>query len=64
MLKNIQHFLFGFGSILNIFGFASELKLSSGGFAEDRSKMKQDSKKIQDSFTKVAYGQSKSTSSR
>lgn len=54
MSKTIQHFLFGFGSILNMFGNSSDLKLSKGGFRGDYERLKQDSNNVKKDFSKVA----------
>jgi hypothetical protein len=53
MTKAIQHFLFGFSSVLDIFKPVEELKLSRGGFSEDQQKLRGDVKKISKDFVKV-----------
>ena len=64
MSKTIQHFLFGFGAILDIFKPAEELKLSRGGFAEDNRQLNGDAKKIANDFSKVINGNRKNTINR
>ena len=55
MPKTIQHFLFGFSAIFDIFQPVEKLQLSRGGFAEDRAKLSNDVNKIKKDFSKVVY---------
>lgn len=56
MKQAFKHFLFGFGSSINLFGGSELLKLSEGGFRADYNKLKQDGQKIQKTFAKVVDG--------
>ena len=62
MSKAFQHFLYGFGSIIDIFSPVEQLKLSRGGFRGDQERLKNDSKKIKSDFIKVVNGKQKNTS--
>lgn len=64
MSKTIQHFLFGFGTILDIFQPIEKLNLSRGGFAEDRAKLSNDVNKVKKDFSKVVYGKRQNQGNR
>lgn len=53
MSKTIQHFLFGFGSVLNIFGGNSYLPDLRKGYLRDYQQLKNSGKSIMNDFTKV-----------
>lgn len=64
MSRTIQHFLFGFGAILDIFQPVEKLELSRGGFAEDNRRLRNDAQKISKDFSRVVNGYKKNSSPR
>ncbi|RTK93600.1 MAG: hypothetical protein EKK64_09800 [Neisseriaceae bacterium] len=64
MSKTIQHFLFGFGSILDIFAPVEQLKLSKGGFAGDNDRLRGDAQKVAKTFSEVVNGYQKHKTER
>ncbi|HLX53090.1 MAG TPA: hypothetical protein VKR58_04085 [Aquella sp.] len=55
MSKTFQHFLFGFGSVLNIFGGNSHIQNLRGGYITDYEKLKNSGRNIMKNFGKVVH---------
>ncbi len=55
MSKTFQHFLFGFGSVLNVFGGNSYIKDLRGGYMNDYEKLKNSGQNIMKDFSKVVH---------
>lgn len=64
MAKTIQHFLFGFGSIIDIFSLVERLPLSKGGFVGDQKRLHGDFDNIAKDFTKAVNGKQQNQAKR
>lgn len=64
MSKAFEKFLYGFGSIIDIFGIAESLPLSKGGFAGDQKKLQRDFGNVSKDFTKVVNGKQQNQTKR
>ncbi len=64
MSKAFGRFLYGFGSIMDIFGTAERLPLSKGGFDGDQKRLLRDFSNVSKDFTKVVNGKQQNQAKR